>query len=524
MAEYHLSVKAVSRSTGRSAVAADAYRSGSRLVNERDGVVHDYRRRSGVEYTEIVVPIGGGRWASDRSALWNAAEAAEVRKDAKVAREYEIALPCELDAKARLLLAQEFTDYVVSRFKVAASLSIHAPSADGDERNFHAHILTTTRQVTADGLGKKTRELDVKATSSGLVEELRQVWGGLVNDALERAGAEGRVDHRSYARQGVETLPTTHLGPSATALERRGVESYRGDENRSVAASEAALRPVRAEVVRSEAQVIDLEAERAFRAQVAKSMAEMAEERARQEEATRQAAEAARQREEADRRQRERLEPLRALTPRQLDAELARLAPVGPEDVSPEARQAAQAVDEAGKARTAAVEAEARLSEAVTKGRGEVAGWREAHGMRAWLHDRGIWRDSWMDAAEAWLVRQEPVLVERREQVATAETVLHEASERYAAAAHEAVPEVEARNAWLADQRREIEAVRDEKLAGPWSLGGMASQAAQDDRDPGGYWQRAVQEGRAIRSEEQKARRADQDRDRDLDQGMEAGM
>src|SRR3546814_9830080 len=106
MAIYHLAVKSVSRSTGRSAVAAVAYRAGVALENERDGLVHDYTRRGGVEDVFIVVPEGA-EWAQDRSALWNAAEAAEKRKDAKVAREYELGLPAELDAGQRRDLRSE---------------------------------------------------------------------------------------------------------------------------------------------------------------------------------------------------------------------------------------------------------------------------------------------------------------------------------------------------------------------------------------------------------------------------------
>src|SRR3546814_6860372 len=117
MAIYHLAVKSVSRSTGRSAVAAIAYRAGVELVNERDGLVHDYTRRGGVEDVFIVVPEGA-EWAQDRSALWNAAEAAEKRKDAKVAREYELGLPAELDAGQRRDLVRAFAEDIRDRYGV----------------------------------------------------------------------------------------------------------------------------------------------------------------------------------------------------------------------------------------------------------------------------------------------------------------------------------------------------------------------------------------------------------------------
>ena len=221
MASYHLSVKSVSRATGRSAPAAAAYRTATLIENERDGLVHDYTRRSGVEDAFLVVPEGAA-WAQDRSALWNAAEAAEKRKDAKVAREYELALPHELNPAQRRSLARGFAQEVVKRFGVAADIAIHAPHPEGDQRNWHAHILTTTRVATAGGLGAKTRELDVIQTSGPAVEALRELWAVRVNRALERAQVAERVDHRSLDRQGLgDLVPTQHLGPAASGMERR---------------------------------------------------------------------------------------------------------------------------------------------------------------------------------------------------------------------------------------------------------------------------------------------------------------
>ncbi|WP_052149233.1 MobQ family relaxase [Sphingomonas sp. Ant20] len=220
MAIYHLAVKSVSRSTGRSAVAAVAYRAGVCLENERDGLVHDYTRRGGVEDTFIVTPEGA-EWAQDRSALWNAVEAAEKRKDAKVAREYELALPAELDAGQRRDLVRAFAEDIRDRYGVAVDAAIHAPHDYGDDRNHHAHVMTTTRVVDADGLGAKTRQLDVRSSASIEVEEIRASWAAQVNDALELAQVAERVDHRSYARQGVEMEPTVKMGHASAAIERR---------------------------------------------------------------------------------------------------------------------------------------------------------------------------------------------------------------------------------------------------------------------------------------------------------------
>jgi hypothetical protein len=220
MASYHLSVKTVSRATGRSGPGAAAYRTASLIQCERDGTTHDYRRRAGVEASFIVAPPGAD-WAQDRAALWNAVEAAEKRKDAKVAREYELALPHELGPVDRRTLAEGFAREVVARFGVVADVAIHAPHRHGDERNWHAHVLTTTRVAGAEGLGAKTRELDVVQTSGPAVEALRELWAVQVNHALERIQSEARVDHRSYARQGEDQVATQHMGPAAAGMERK---------------------------------------------------------------------------------------------------------------------------------------------------------------------------------------------------------------------------------------------------------------------------------------------------------------
>ena len=220
MAIYHLAVKSVSRSTGRSAVAAIAYRAGVALENERDGLVHDYTRRGGVEDAFIVVPEGA-EWAQDRSALWNAAEAAEKRKDAKVAREYELGLPAELDAGQRRDLVRAFAEDIRDRYGVAVDVAIHAPHDYGDDRNHHAHVMTTTREVGPDGLGAKTRQLDVRSSASIEVEAIRERWAELLNHSLEQSHHIERVDHRSYARQGIEIEPTVKLGHASAAIERR---------------------------------------------------------------------------------------------------------------------------------------------------------------------------------------------------------------------------------------------------------------------------------------------------------------
>lgn len=233
MAIYHLSAKPVSRSAGRSATAAAAYRSGTRIVDERTGEIHDYRRKRGVESVDIILPRGSDyEWASDRSRLWNAAELAEKRKDACVAREFVVALPFELSPSTRRQLALDFAQEMADREGCAVDVAIHAPGGDGDNRNHHAHILRTTRKVEAEGLGDK---LDTEKAGRRRVDDLQAVrasWANACNLALERASVPDRVDHRSHRARGIEVPPTVHLGPTITEMERRGVRTERGDVNR----------------------------------------------------------------------------------------------------------------------------------------------------------------------------------------------------------------------------------------------------------------------------------------------------
>lgn len=248
MAIYHCSMKPVSRASGRSAVAAAAYRAGEQLTNERDGQVHDFTRRGGVEHTEKVLPQNANaEWAKDRSALWNAAEAAEKRKDARVAREFEIALPHELDAGQRVAAAREFAQHLADRYGVAVDVAIHAPHGKTDERNHHAHLLMTTRQVGPDGLGDKSHlERENKwllsralPTSQMQLKGLRSDWGSIANRHLARAGHDIRIDHRSHADRGLDIAPTEHMGVHATQMERRGLDVSRTKLDPAMARSNA---------------------------------------------------------------------------------------------------------------------------------------------------------------------------------------------------------------------------------------------------------------------------------------------
>lgn len=246
MAIFHLSVKTISRSAGRSATAAIAYRSGEKVMDERTGLVHDYTRRRGVEHTEIFLPKNAPAWASQREQLWNAAELAEKRKNSTVAREFEVALPAELNREQRLELVREFSRDLVQRHGMAVDVAIHEPGKEGDHRNHHAHILCSTRRLTPEGFKDKTRELDDQ--KSGEVSHWRERWAEMSNRHLENAGRQERIDHRSLEAQRaaaiergdteqaakLERLPTVHLGPNVVQMEQRGIRTERGDKGRDI--------------------------------------------------------------------------------------------------------------------------------------------------------------------------------------------------------------------------------------------------------------------------------------------------
>ncbi len=270
MAIYHLSMKPITRSSGRSAVAASAYRAGECLTNERDGLTHDYTRKSGIEHAEIVLPKGStAEWARDRSALWNAAEAAEKRSDARVAREFEIALPHELSPEERLEATRAFARGLADRYGTAVDFAIHSPNGETDIRNHHAHLMMTVRALTETGLGEKTvierengwllsRDMP---TSMMQLKDIRRDWEGIANEALAQAGHDIRIDHRSHQERGLEIEPTEHMGVYATQMERRGMAVVRQRIDQRSAQSNAALIREKPEqvlsVITSEKSVFD---------------------------------------------------------------------------------------------------------------------------------------------------------------------------------------------------------------------------------------------------------------------------
>lgn len=226
MAIFHLTVKPITRSVGRSATAAAAYRSGERIADRRTGEIHDYRRKNGIVSTDIVLPKGSTKWAFDRAKLWNAAELTERRKDACVAREYEVALPAELSGEERRQLVLKFAQDMADVEGCGVDVAIHGPGRGGDNRNHHAHILRTTRKIGTDGLGEKLASEKAGRKRKEDLDGVRARWAAFTNDALARAGHTDKVDHRSLVAQGIDREPSKHLGPILTAIYRRGGQSY----------------------------------------------------------------------------------------------------------------------------------------------------------------------------------------------------------------------------------------------------------------------------------------------------------
>jgi len=246
MAVYFLNIKTFGRSGGSSAVSAAAYRAGERIRDERTGRTYDHTERQDVMHKEILVPSDLAKadmgWAKDRSNLWNSAESAEVRKNARVAREYLVALPVELDPDQRLNLVRTFSQELTDRYRFALDLAVHAPRdfPGSDPRNFHAHLLATTREVKFEGLAAKTTlELnDSKRREFGLppgIDELlfvRERWATVTNEALRDAHIEARVDHRSLAAQGIDREPYPYVPRAAYEMERHGYHSVLAERMR----------------------------------------------------------------------------------------------------------------------------------------------------------------------------------------------------------------------------------------------------------------------------------------------------
>jgi hypothetical protein len=243
VASFLCQIQTIQRAAGRSAVAAAAYRSGDSLTDKRLAMEFDFANKDGIEHTEVLAPANAPRTYLDRQTLWNAAEAREGRKDAVPARELLVALPHELEFEQRKALVRDFVAQHITGRGMIADVALHRPGKEGDQRNFHAHILVTTRAVGPEGFRGKDRSWRTPAQ----VHAWREGWAKIQNEHLRRhLGPNApQVSHLSLAEQGIDRTPTVHMGPAATALERKNIASELGEQNRDVSAQNAKRREIR---------------------------------------------------------------------------------------------------------------------------------------------------------------------------------------------------------------------------------------------------------------------------------------
>ncbi|CUS43743.1 Conjugal transfer protein TraA [hydrothermal vent metagenome] len=236
MAIYHFSAKVMGRGTGRSAVASAAYRSASRLYDERLGRHHDFTNKSGVVHSEVMLPEGAPKRMRDRQDLWNEVETTEKRKDAQFAREVEFAIPRELTREQGVALAREFVQREFVARGMVADLNVHWDMRADGEAKPHAHVMLTMREVTSEGFGPKVREWNATA----LLQQWREDWASHVNERLAQLGVETRIDHRSYDAQGIALEPQHKIGAAGARREAKGEEAERAEDHRTIARNNGA--------------------------------------------------------------------------------------------------------------------------------------------------------------------------------------------------------------------------------------------------------------------------------------------
>lgn len=278
MAIYHCTCKIISRGQGRSAVGAAAYRSGEKLYNEYDGIEHDYTKKGGVVYSEIMLCENAPKEYQDRQTLWNAVEQIEKSSKAQLAREYEVALPVELSREEQIKLVRDFAKENFVDDGMCVDFSIH----DKEDGNPHAHIMLTTRPIEQDNSWgvkqKKEYILDkngqkqydkkkqtykcktVKTTnwdSKEFLQRSRESWAEKVNQELEKKSLPQRIDHRSLKEQGVDRVPTIHEG-GARKLEKRGIKTDRGKINREIKTANGQMQTIDILTKQTQKEIINI--------------------------------------------------------------------------------------------------------------------------------------------------------------------------------------------------------------------------------------------------------------------------
>ena len=233
MAIYHLHVKVIGRKSGSSAVASAAYRSGSRLRDERLDRSHDFSGKRGVIHSEVMLPENAPALWKDRERLWNDVEAFEVRKDAQLAREVEFAIPREMSEAQGIELARDFVQSEFVNRGMIADLNVHSDMAEDGMAKPHAHVMLTMRQVNVDGdengFGQKVRDWN----RTEMVERWRERWAEIANERLAELDIDARIDHRSLEAQGIALEPQSQIGAPAKRIEVRGIEGEGLDADRA---------------------------------------------------------------------------------------------------------------------------------------------------------------------------------------------------------------------------------------------------------------------------------------------------
>jgi len=233
MAIYHFSAKVISRAAGSSALAAAAYRSATRLHDQRLDRHHDFSNKAGVIHSEVLLPSGAPQHLSDRERLWNEVESAEKRIDAQLAREIEFALPRELSPEMGIELARDFVQRDFVALGMIADLNVHQDIGADGEAKPHAHVMLTMREVSESGFGTKVRDWN----RTELLQHWREAWADHVNQRLAELDIDTRVDHRSLEAQGIDLEPQHKIGPAAARMAAKGLQLERVNEHRDIARS-----------------------------------------------------------------------------------------------------------------------------------------------------------------------------------------------------------------------------------------------------------------------------------------------
>ncbi len=417
-------MKTLSRSSGRSATAAAAYRAGQKIEDERTGQTYDYSRRTGVLMAAVILPDGG---QVDRAQLWNAVESAEKRCNSVVAREFVVALPHELSRDQQTALVKGYAQGLSERTGWAVDVAIHAPGKEGDLRNTHAHLLCTTRSIERDPagcpvMGSKTRDWDIRSSGSVLLRSERAEWERCVNQSLEQANRIERVDCRSHAERQTGLEPQIHLGPTAMNMERKGIQTERGDEHRRIAAHNA--------------NVIELDRVR--------------------EEALEQQAWA------------KQLAELETKTIWQLEKSIY-CHPIRPKSVSdmvaeyPEVKKALRVLDEHTEAVKDWSYHLSKAGDEVRYAQHRETVWKEAHPRLAWLHEKGVWESKVLTSFAHEIQQKQYAVDEITERLKQAEKRQVEVQKSFQQISARFVPEAQRRHDRQQVRYEQAQGILDQK-------------------------------------------------------------